>query len=1230
MCRKKAVSLVLAAVLAAAPVMDVMAEEEVISIEDANEVVESYEDEKTEWEEVYIDSVEALEAFSRQCWLDTWSQDKKVYLTEDLDLAGSEFESIPTFGGFFDGQGHTISGLTIRDAVSYTGLFCYTQKRAVICNLNVQGSVRPSGGQMVVGGLVGDNSGIIMDCSFDGIVEGNDYVGGIAGFNELSGILMDCKSSGKVTGTHYTGGIAGENIGNIVGCVNQSEINTSNEDKAKSLEDINLRQYTSGLLNPVEDEESDKEASRISNTIDSGGIAGLSTGIIQYCENSGRVGYEHVGYNTGGIVGRQSGYVYACENTGDVYGRKDVGGIAGQTEPYIAIDLSEDIVYQLTENIDKMHDLTGVMLEDAGAESDTLSARLSVVQNFVDKALDDTSYLADRTVGWTDEMIGSVNDAMNRMDYIMDEAARDDGVFDQTKEAAGDVKDAAKKLGDAVDTLDIYQYMSSEDQERYDNAKKGMKKASEMYSGYYDEGMKAAENYYIAKVAFTESDYTQIDKVNEHDLKPVTDGTADTGWSFDQSGDLKSQLGDYASVEGWMHVRDDGTYEKFPQDGGEQGDLDHKLVQDAAKQMASERADIVVADYAQEKYKDATGGSYTSDMEGYLATMSNIVMECQNAMSRDMAKELEKAVDYTEDASDHLHNAGSEAKDIFETLNDMPDIALPQLGEDYRSRTNSLTSNLQGLSENMGYLNNEMASTNDVLIDDLGDINDQFSKIMKLYTDAIDGVLDMDYSESYEDTSQENAETSTDATVADCRNTGTVQGDINVSGVVGTMAIEYDFDLEGDVTGIEDARLNSTFLTKCVLRENVNMGKATAQKSCAGGIAGMQEMGTILRCENYGRIESSAGDYVGGIAGQSLSNIMSSYAKCTVAGEKYVAGIAGSGADLTGCCAIVRIQDAAAFSGAIAGYTAGSGEVTNNYFVSDEIAGIDRISYSGKAEPISYDDMLQIPGIPNRFRMMSISFYADDVEVKTVACPYGGSVSLDVYPEIPAKEGFYADWDIKDLNRVLYDEDVTVEYVRYLTTLASEQTRENRQSVILIDGMFKKEDELSVAQSAAEISGTISKGDDAVSAADAGAMETAAQDLSERWTVEIPEDKNTTHQVRYQAPEGRTEGVTIYVKQDGGWQQADTKLMGIYHLFTVEGTKAEFAVCVHEKDMSDYVYYMIPGAGIVLLLLIIVIRKSRKHKARRGIPGGLSTALSKHIHHEQVADHHHQPDAEQQ
>ena len=336
-------------------------EQEVASVEDANATIASYKNEEIDWKEVYISNADELKAFSKDCWLDTWSQDKKVYLTADIDLAGENFVSIPTFGGYFDGQGHTISGLTVRKPLSYVGLFNYTQETAVIANLKVEGSVRPTGTQMVVGGIVGDNSGVLLNCVFDGVVEAGDYVGGITGYNEISGVLMKSEAKGTITGAHYTGGIAGENVGNIVSCLNRADVNTSNEDKAKSLEDINLEQYTSGLLSSMEggtDEKSEK-LSTTENTVDTGGIAGLSTGIIQNCVNEGMIGYEHIGYNVGGIAGRQSGYVHACVNKGKIFGRKDVGGIVGQAEPYIAVDLSEDIVRQLSDHIDVLHDQVG-------------------------------------------------------------------------------------------------------------------------------------------------------------------------------------------------------------------------------------------------------------------------------------------------------------------------------------------------------------------------------------------------------------------------------------------------------------------------------------------------------------------------------------------------------------------------------------------------------------------------------------------------------------------------------------------------------------------------------------------------------------------------------------------------------------------------------------------------------------------------------------------------------
>ena len=132
---------------------------------------------------------------------------------------------------------------------------------------------------------------------------------------------------------------------------------------------------------------------------------------------------------------------------------------------------------------------------------------------------------------------------------------------------------------------------------------------------------------------------------------------------------------------------------------------------------------------------------------------------------------------------------------------------------------------------------------------------------------------------------------------------------------------------------------------------------------------------------------------------------------------------------------------------------------------------------------------------------MKITFYADDEEVGTAECPFGGSVALDKYPTIPVKEGFYADWDNKELVDVRVDEDVTVEYVRYLTTLAGSWMRENDQSALLVDGMFAQEDEIT-----AEKLGT----------ADVQVLlpgEEEPEELTECWQITIPDDGAATHQI---------------------------------------------------------------------------------------------------------------------
>ena len=167
------------------------------------------------------------------------------------------------------------------------------------------------------------------------------------------------------------------------------------------------------------------------------------------------------------------------------------------------------------------------------------------------------------------------------------------------------------------------------------------------------------------------------------------------------------------------------------------------------------------------------------------------------------------------------------------------------------------------------------------------------------------------------------------------------------------------------------------------------------------------------------------------------------------------------------------------------------------------------------------------------------------------------------------------------LFRSMYDEDVTAEYVRYLTTLASGQTRGNGQSVLLADGMFKQEETLKVT--GGSIDGSSDPG-------------VSLKGITESWQITVPEDGNERHQLRYQAPQGQTEGVRIYLKEGGEWRQADTELMGIYHLLTIDGTEAEIAVCVQERNIADYLVYIVPVAAVVTIPVIIFGKKKRKIK----------------------------------
>ena len=143
---------------------------------------------------------------------------------------------------------------------------------------------------------------------------------------------------------------------------------------------------------------SDSETEMFSG-VDAGGIAGYSDGLITRCINYGRVGYEHTGYNIGGIAGRQSGIVSFCTNDGAVYGRKDVGGIVGQMEPFIEVDEATS----LRSAVDKLHELIEKTIDDMENAKNAVKEDFDKLADYSDGAADAGDALAEQIADFVDK-----------------------------------------------------------------------------------------------------------------------------------------------------------------------------------------------------------------------------------------------------------------------------------------------------------------------------------------------------------------------------------------------------------------------------------------------------------------------------------------------------------------------------------------------------------------------------------------------------------------------------------------------------------------------------------------------------------------------------------------------------------------------------------------------------------------------------------------------------------
>jgi hypothetical protein len=226
-------------------------------------------------------------------------------LGHDLDLTGFRFHPIGwsyslgmsyPYRGVFDGNGHTVSHLTINGG-SFVGLFGQLASGAEVKDLGVV-DVNITDSVDNVGALVGSNGswyspgGSVTRCYSSGSIGGDSVVGGLVGYD--SGKVNQCYSTSAVSGTgHAVGGLVGDNGGIVTNCYSTAAV---------------------------------------SGDWSVGGLAGNNYGTVADCYSAGAVSGSA---GVGGLLGYSYGTMTRCYSIGAVSGNKDVGGLVGyrQTSP---------------------------------------------------------------------------------------------------------------------------------------------------------------------------------------------------------------------------------------------------------------------------------------------------------------------------------------------------------------------------------------------------------------------------------------------------------------------------------------------------------------------------------------------------------------------------------------------------------------------------------------------------------------------------------------------------------------------------------------------------------------------------------------------------------------------------------------------------------------------------------------------------------------------------------
>jgi hypothetical protein len=260
----------------------------------------------------------------------------RAVMAPDMELV-EDFQGM-AFTGDFDGNGHTVRNLTIRndadrlDKGDYLGLFGKLGRQAIVKDLGIEAARVGERNGECYGVLAGWNEGRIVRCHVEGRVSGGASIGGLVGRNQ--GEIFDCHATSDFVGGYSEiGGLVGGNYAGaqVVKCHATCRV-------------FLIRSMAGGLIGSnwgcIINSYATGEVIEEHSTNDAGGLVGmnLSPGVITNCYATGNVltwDQKVSAHSLGGLVGNMlGGSVNNCYATGSVNGGStggSLGALAGTT-----------------------------------------------------------------------------------------------------------------------------------------------------------------------------------------------------------------------------------------------------------------------------------------------------------------------------------------------------------------------------------------------------------------------------------------------------------------------------------------------------------------------------------------------------------------------------------------------------------------------------------------------------------------------------------------------------------------------------------------------------------------------------------------------------------------------------------------------------------------------------------------------------------------------------------